>query len=102
VLRADEHLGGKERGMNGVHRPNGVLFLSEPVAAVQASIADIAPTILARLGVAGPAMDGQSLWGDAASAPPIQVECNVGEPAGYTPEEERVIEARLRALGYFE
>ena len=59
----DEYPGGKERGMNGSHRPMGVLFLSKPVESPSAALQDIAPTILAELGVAGPSMDGQALLG---------------------------------------
>ena len=98
-IRPDEYLGGKERGMNGNHRPEGVLFLSEPVTAANASIEDIAPTVLARLGVAGPPMDGRSLLdgttcvSDAGTSP---------EKTPYTDKEEALIEKRLRALGYFE
>ena len=94
-----EYIGGKERGMNGNHRPTGVLFLSKPTDAYAARLEDLAPTVLAELGVAGPPMDGTSLLGEAAVAAGA-------EPAGaerdYAPDEERVVEQRLRDLGYFE
>ncbi|MBM3289200.1 MAG: hypothetical protein FJY92_03530 [Candidatus Hydrogenedentes bacterium] len=99
-LRPDEYLGGKERGMTGNHRPTGVLFLSKPTPCGAASLQDIAPTVLAELGVAGPPMDGTSLldpYTERASAPGAAAPVR-----GYTPEQEAQIERRLRDLGYFE
>ena len=99
-LRPDEYLGGKERGMTGNHRATGVLYLSQPTACGAASLQDIAPTVLAELGVAGPPMDGTSLLDeyieDRAAA--------YTSPAtrGYAPNQEAQIEQRLRDLGYFE
>ncbi|MCC6144531.1 MAG: alkaline phosphatase family protein [Candidatus Hydrogenedentes bacterium] len=95
----EEYLGGKERGMNGNHRPVGTLILSEKTSATEASLQDSAPTVLATLGVAGPPMDGQPLLGRAAVE-----ESAAGErpELPYSPEQERILEERLRALGYFE
>ena len=94
-----EVFGGKERGMTGNHRGLGVCFLSKPTICGEARIEDIAPTVLAELGVAGLAMDGTSL-----SEPYKEsvVEQSVDHEHSYSPDEERVIEARLRDLGYFE
>ena len=94
-----EYLGGKERGMNGNHRPAGILFLSKPTPAGAARLEDIAPTVLAELGVAGPPMDGTPLLGHSA-----------GETSGsasdveraYTREQAHIVRERLRALGYLE
>ncbi len=98
-LQENEYLGGKERGMNGNHRDTGVLFLSEKAAVQQASLADIAPTVLAVLGVAGPPMDGSPLLG--AAQPEVPGPGTLDEQ-GYTHDEEAQIEARMRALGYYE
>jgi len=98
-IRPDEYLGGKERGMTGNHRDPGVLFISQPCTAASASLQDIAPTVLAALGVAAPPMDGKALIGNADKA------ASAGKreaQRAYTPEEEAKVEARLRALGYFE
>jgi predicted AlkP superfamily phosphohydrolase/phosphomutase len=96
----DEHLGGKERGMNGTHRPTGILLLSAPVEAASARLEDVAPTVLACLGVPGPPMDGRSLIGLMA---PGEATSGVERAAApYTREQERAIEERLRGLGYFE
>lgn len=94
-----EYLGGKERGMNGNHRDPGVLYMSERTEAISASLQDIAPTALAFLGVAAPPMDGRPLIGklDEGSGHSMNTPQQV-----YTPEEEAKVEARLRALGYFE
>ena len=96
----DEFVGGKERGMNGNHRDTGVLFLSERVTATEASLADITPTVLALLGVAGPPMEGSSLMGGGQIRDAADRSESTENP--YTVEEEAIIEARLRALGYFE
>ncbi len=98
-IAPEEHLGGKERGMNGNHRPVGVLFLSSRSAAGAAHIQDVAPTVLAALDVAAPLMDGTSLLGPVLhGAGPDH--SDAGRP--YEPEQERVVEDRLRALGYLE
>jgi predicted AlkP superfamily phosphohydrolase/phosphomutase len=97
--------GGKLDGMSGSHRREGVYALAAPGLAPQAwrgaDIADMGATILACLGVDVPAgLDGRpvgSTW--------IEGESGSGEPprpeSAYSAEEEREIEARLGALGYF-
>jgi predicted AlkP superfamily phosphohydrolase/phosphomutase len=96
----DEHLGAKEHGMNGAHRPTGVLFLSERTVAGAACIEDVAPTVLAALGVAAPPMDGTSLF----TSPGFPADTVPYSPfaAPYSPQQERAVEERLRALGYLE
>jgi len=98
-IAADEHLGGKERGMNGTHRPAGIFFLSEAGAAWAGQIEDIAPTVLAVMGVPGPAMDGTPLVGVGETD---ERRYDSAPESGYTAEEEKVVEQRLRDLGYFE
>lgn len=93
-----EYLGGKEHGMNGAHRPTGILFISSPTPAGAAHIQDVAPTVLAALGVPAPPMDGTSLLGPVSPGTPADRDSH--EP--YAPDRERVVENRLRALGYFE
>ena len=98
-IRPDEALGGKEQGMNGTHRDTGILLLSEPSASASASLLDIAPTVLACLEVAGPAMEGHSLLGPTKNQ-------SAGDRdrlmVPYTEEEEAIVAERMRALGYFE
>ena len=98
-LAPDMYEGGKERGMNGTHRPTGVFMLSDAIHADACSLADVAPTVLALLGVAAPPMDGESLVGGGAVREPATFEQT---PVAYTAEEEAVLEERLRALGYLE
>jgi hypothetical protein len=98
-IRTDEHLGGKERGMNGTHRDTGVLLLSENTNAMTASLADIAPTVLSVLGVPGPAMDGRSLLGSGSE--PREID-HARAPFAFTEEEEAIMAERMRALGYLE
>ena len=99
-IAPDEYLGGKERGMNGSHRPEGVLFLSPPGGPPAARIEDVAPTVLAALGVPGPPVDGTPLLGQASAE--TTAAAAVREERDYSPAQERVIEERLRRLGYFE
>ena len=98
-LEPHEHFGGKERGMTGTHRPVGIFMLSEQVRATETALLDVAPTVYAALGVPGPPMEGRSLLG-----PPGTRAHETPPPAetAYTPEQEAVVEARLRDLGYFE
>jgi len=95
----DEYLGGKERGMNGSHRPTGVFFLSRPAPAPAARIEDIAPTVLAELDVPAPPMDGTPLLGGGHAASDSAA---ARDERHYTPAQERAIEERLRRLGYLE
>jgi len=95
-----EYAGGKERGMNGVHRSPGLLVSNTAVTKTDPGLEDIATTALAALGVTGPPMEGRPLWGAAR---------NEVSPAGPTapespmsPSEEEEMAARLRALGYLE
>jgi len=99
-LSPSEYLGGKERGMTGNHRPTGVLFLSEPTVSGAAQLEDVAPTVLAALGVPGPPMDGTSLIGAYVEREDTAYALAAG--SAYTPAQEEEIEQRLRDLGYFE
>ena len=92
-LEPFELAGGRGRGMNGTHRPDGLLLaVGEGAAALHAHprprLEDVAPTLLSALGVApDPALDGISLS---------------GPPRGYDSEEEALVANRLRRLGYLE
>lgn len=92
VLAPEEYGGGRGRGMNGTHRPDG-LFIDAGPGAVQdappACLAEVAPW-LAR--VMGLAWAGHDTGDDAARAP----------SAAYDEEEEAMVAERLRALGYLE
>ncbi len=98
-LEEDEYLGGKERGMNGTHRDAGILLLSEPTEVTDATLMDIAPTVLSVLGVSGPAMEGRALLGEGHGARTVK---RGVAPTAYTPEEEAMVAERMRALGYYE
>lgn len=97
-----EHGGGKERGMNGVHRDPGLLVCDGPVALSAPGLEDIAPTVLSLLGVAGPPMDGHDLFGGGGAAADGNAGVDSNAARAYTPGEERELERRLRDLGYLE
>ena len=96
-LREDELAGGRGRGMNGTHRPDGVFVAcagQEPAApgevtvgAPPRSLVDVGPWLLERMGIPWePAEHGDDL------APGLS----------YTAREDALVAERLRALGYLE
>jgi predicted AlkP superfamily phosphohydrolase/phosphomutase len=89
TLAAAELGGGRGRGMNGTHRPDGIWLAVGGVAggppSPPASIAAVAPALLALLGLA-PDAEG----------------CAPCGPAPYDAAQEARVAARLRALGYLE
>lgn len=104
-----EHAGGKGLGMNGSHRPEGLLVMAgEGIRAgvvVEAGLADLAPTMLHLLGEAVPAhMDGRVLSEALVGEPPMVETAPSAVPL--LPErltsraEAALIHARLTALGY--
>jgi predicted AlkP superfamily phosphohydrolase/phosphomutase len=93
TLEPCEFGGGRGRGMNGTHRPDGVWLASgagvEGLSSQPAPrLEDVAPTLLAALGVPWDgALDGSVLG---------------GPPRAYDPEEEALVAKRMRQLGYLE
>ncbi len=100
---------------SGSHRMDGILFMTGPgvrrgVELTGASIMDIAPTVLALLGAPIPrAMDGRVLEGalDDDLRGRLEIAYSQQEAAaaevglsGMTAEDEELIRARLRDLGY--
>jgi predicted AlkP superfamily phosphohydrolase/phosphomutase len=88
TLADAELAGGRGRGMNGTHRPEGLFVASrgfERFGDRDVSIVDVAPALLAAMDIG---------WEDAP----------VGGRArrGYGAAEEERVRARLRALGYLE
>ena len=109
----------RRRVKSGHHRQDGILLAwgrhVRPGAAIdRPGLADLAPTVLALIGEAVPPdMDGRVLAEmlEAEVAParpgiPAQAGAEWKEPApgeaDYSGEEEEVIRARLKALGYIE
>lgn len=80
--------GGRGRGLNGTHRPDGVLLAAGPGHEALAGVRtlwELAPACLRATGLA---------WGSGEDRPPV--------PSPYSAEEEAEVAARLRALGYLE
>jgi arylsulfatase A-like enzyme len=94
----------------GGHHPHGIVVANGPNIApgsVRGGLADVAPTVLAILGVPIPeGLDGKPLdllkdvemvtAGDADAAAATVAD----ETTGYTPEEEEAVRKRLEDLGY--
>jgi len=89
---SDEALaGGRGRGMNGVHRPEGIFIANGPGfqdagLLETARIADAAPTVLRSLGIP---------WDESLDGLAV-------DPTAYDSDEEARVAERLRGLGYLE
>jgi predicted AlkP superfamily phosphohydrolase/phosphomutase len=93
-LEPHEFGGGRGRGMNGTHRPDGILIVSGEEAEFSARalprLRDVAPSVLAAMGLT---WSGEDPADGRILGSPLQ---------DYTPEEDARVAARLRALGYLE
>jgi predicted AlkP superfamily phosphohydrolase/phosphomutase len=92
-LAGEELGGGRGRGMNGAHRPDGVWIAAGPGLRADPEVGSmriesVAPALLSLRGF------GLETGSDRAPAPPRD------QP--YTAAEEEVVAERLRALGYLE
>ncbi|MDH3728857.1 MAG: alkaline phosphatase family protein [Myxococcales bacterium] len=107
ILTDQEKVGKKGRSLPGSHRPHGFLAIAGPrvgaVGRIDAHIADVTATLLARLGVAVPSsFRGRVLWNaleasDVAEALPEGIWQRSSSRGN-----EAAVEARLRELGYVE
>jgi predicted AlkP superfamily phosphohydrolase/phosphomutase len=98
--------------VSGAHSMDGIVILRQAISSStkrtidSASLADIAPTILHLMGVAIPSdMDGKVLSDYQTGNAPVlvqqQEQLDLSPTSkGFTKEEERDIEDRLRSLGY--
>ncbi len=84
VLEEDELAGGRGRGMNGTHRPEGI-FVTADADQVPRALVDVAPWLLERMGIG---------WDSGSGREAARTD--------YTPEEDARVAERLRALGYVE
>ena len=96
-LQTSELGGGRGRGMNGTHRRNGILVAPQAANGLGLQqgqllhLRDVAPMILAAMGL-GESGEGRPRPDRAATLP----------GRDYSAEEEALVAARLRALGYLE
>ena len=98
------------RGDSGCHRREGIFIaggagIRSGVALPEASILDLAPTLLHLLGEAVPReMDGRVLSEALVDPAPVRIEesngADVAAEQGFGAEDAEQIEARLRGLGY--
>ncbi len=90
TLCEEEFAGGRGRGMNGTHRPEGVWIAADTETAKlppPRDLTEVAPLLLTRCGISWQADDGAAKNRDARP---------------YTAEEAARVRERLRALGYLE
>jgi predicted AlkP superfamily phosphohydrolase/phosphomutase len=99
--------GERGAGMNGVHRPEGILCLNGPAFGGPdelsgAWIGDLAPTLLTALRVPVPSwMEGRPLVGSSGETEVGGLDTRPEQrTAELSSREERRLERRLRALGY--
>lgn len=97
--------------VTGGHRPDGILILSGPgfkpnFQLGKAFLIDLAPTILHLFGLPVPtSMDGRVLTEALSESRPITFTDTFNQPPSpnpqdYTPDQEKTIHDRLKALGY--
>jgi predicted AlkP superfamily phosphohydrolase/phosphomutase len=115
-LDRSEFIGAKGRSMNGSHRSHGVLIAAGPSIApgrriASPSLADLAPSLLALLGLPSDDMDGRVLTelidgNDSGHRhAPIEPDWLNWAPQPeltYSRADEAVLAGRLRSLGYIE
>lgn len=107
-LDPEEYLGRKGRSLPGSHRDHGFFVMAGPrvrsTGAVEARIADVTATLLARMDLAvPPAFAGRVLWEALLDADrEARTLPDVAPPRKSAPLGEGLVEARLRALGYVE
>lgn len=115
VFEAQRHFDFSDQPLTGAHRPDGILIANGPgiqsgTRIEGARLIDLAPTILAMLGLPVPdQFDGRVLdaaWVEGEQHRPFvpaagQVSTSVTEDSTYGPEEELKIMQHLQDLGYF-
>jgi predicted AlkP superfamily phosphohydrolase/phosphomutase len=96
---------------SGLHDPDGIFILAGPkvqgTGPANADIVDVAPTVLALLGIRAPEyMEGRVLEQfidlQSLTDPPMTIEGPSGSQAEVSEVERQEIEAHLQALGYVE
>ncbi len=107
LLTAEEKLGKKGRSLPGSHRSHGFLAIGGPrvrsVGRIEAHIADVTATLLARLDVAVPSsFQGRVLWKALDVAGGAEALPEGIKQRSRQRRNEAALEARLRALGYVE
>jgi predicted AlkP superfamily phosphohydrolase/phosphomutase len=107
LLTDREKLGKKGRSLPGSHRSHGFLAIDGPqvvsVGHIEAHIADVTATLLARLGVEVPSsFRGRVLWNALNASDSAEALPEVDRRSSGVDRNEAAVEARLRALGYVE
>ncbi len=105
-LKPEEWVGGKGLGMNGSHRPEGVLLLHGPgvrPGRVEAGVADVLPTLLSLTGRPVPLHCDGRVIREALEAPeerrePLGFDAPV--PHGFSAREDDALRKKLERLGY--
>jgi predicted AlkP superfamily phosphohydrolase/phosphomutase len=111
-LSPDEYLGRKGRSLAGSHRPRGLWIAAgpgvRPVGEIDAAMADVTATLLARMGGAqvphadGRVLDEALLKQTATVATTVQAPLPAPTPPSLRGAQSARVEERLRRLGYVE
>jgi predicted AlkP superfamily phosphohydrolase/phosphomutase len=105
-LSADEYLGRKGRSLPGSHRPTGLFVAAGPELAargeVDAAMADVTATLLARMKIRDGARDGARVLEEVLRGQAREHTLPDASIASARRDDGARIEARLRRLGYIE
>jgi len=100
VLSPNQYQGGKEQGMNGHHKREGILCISEKIPYEKANIEDISATVGAVMNVPAPPLDGKPLLGSLLTDKDYPIDNY--EEQNLTPYEEWLLIQQMKAIGYWQ
>ncbi len=100
ILHPDEFQGVKGHGMNGHHKQEGILCISEKINNNSAFIEDIASTIAGVMQIPCPPLDGKPLLGSLLIDNDFQFPD--GDEKELTPYEEWLLIQQMKTIGYWQ
>ncbi len=100
ILNVDEFQGAKSQGMNGHHKREGILCISEKINVNSAYIEDVASTIAGVMQIPAPPLDGKPLIGSVLIDNDFQIPDH--DEKELTPYEEWLLIQQMKAIGYWQ